>query len=98
MENIIKGTTSGGFAFSVPENRYDDMELLDALSDMDTNHSFEALKDASTLLLGKDQKKALYAHLRENEGGASVENFVKALREILAECDRAVQDKRVKNC
>lgn len=98
MEKLVQGTTSGGFAFSVAESRFDDMETLDALVEVDRTGSAAALKDASALLLGDDQKKALYAHLRQNEGGATVENFLKAFREILTACGSAVQENRAKNC
>ena len=75
--NMIDGKTSTGFAFTIPRERLDNMELLDALAEAD-NGNVLAVSNAVTLLLGAGQKKALYDHLRTNAAVSA------AVREILS--------------
>ena len=79
---MIKGKTSTGFAFTIPKERLDNMELLDALAEAD-NGNVLAVSNAVTLL-GKDQKKALYDHLRTKAGNVPVAAVSAAVREILS--------------
>ena len=53
--NMIDGKTSTGFAFTIPRERLDNMELLDALAEAD-NGNVLAVSNAVTLLLGAGQK------------------------------------------
>ena len=61
---MIEGVTSNGFHYSISDEALDDMELLDALIDMDEGNA-AAYKKAVVLLLGEDQKKELYEFLRD---------------------------------
>lgn len=65
---MITGTTSGGFAFEIAEEALDDMELLDALVELE-NGSLEAVSVIGERLLGKRQRRAFYEHLRDPETG-----------------------------
>lgn len=69
-----KGTTRTGFAYELDETAADDMRLVDALAVCmsDESDSFETISAASRaaeLLLGKQQKKALYDHIGKSHGG-----------------------------
>lgn len=80
---MIDGKTSTGFAFKIPRERLDNMELLDALAEAD-NGNVLAVSNAVTLLLGAGQKKALYDHLRTKAGNVPVAAVIAAVREILS--------------
>ena len=79
---MIDGKTSTGFAFTIPRERLDNMELLDALAEAD-NGNVLAVSNAVTLL-GAGQKKALYDHLRTKAGNVPVAAVSAAVREILS--------------
>ena len=59
----MKGTLKNGFEFDIPDNRLDNMELVDALSEIEDNNPL-AITKVANLMLGKDQKKKLYDYLR----------------------------------
>lgn len=74
-----KGTTSTGFAFELDESRLDDMRIVDAIAvTMDETAGefaqIAALSQLLTLIIGAEQKKALYEHI-----GASYEGRVPRL-------------------
>lgn len=68
------GTTTSGFVFQFDEARADDMRLVDLISttmDEDAGE-FEKLSASSKvieLLLGKEQKAALFAHIGQSHDG-----------------------------
>lgn len=64
---MLKGKTKTGFVFEIDEKRLDNMELLDAIAEME-NDNIIALSNVSQLLLGKEQRKALYDHIRDEDG------------------------------
>lgn len=69
-----KGILSNGFAYEFDETVADDMEFLDVLAAVmaDESSNQERLIAASKLgdmLLGKEQKKALYDHIKAEHGG-----------------------------
>lgn len=71
---MVKGTTSGGFAFEFDENRLDDMRFVDVLAVVTDPEAplldkFSGASQLIEMLLGKDQKKALYAHIGKKYGG-----------------------------
>lgn len=89
-----KGKTSTGFAFSFDESRADDMrfvELLGAIQDENASGLDTMIASAKALemLLGKEQKKALYAHIgAQHEGGrVPTAALAAALQEILSASD-----------
>ena len=63
----MKGKTESGFEFDVEKEIFDDMELLDALTEADRG-SMTAVSDACVKILGKEQRKRLYDHLRQENG------------------------------
>lgn len=73
---------SDGFALQVDEAALDNMELLDAMSDLTEEENPLALSRVVRLLLGNEEKKRLYAHVREN-GRVSTEKVSAAAMQIL---------------
>ena len=92
---MIEGTTSNGFRYSIAEHALDDMELLDALVDMDEGNA-KGYKNAVTALLGEDQRKRLYDFLRNKKTGrVSAKAVTTAFADILK--DASDNNKAVKN-
>lgn len=83
------GTTSNGFRFEFDEARADDMRFVDLIvTSMDeTASEFDKLAAASKLiemLLGKEQKKALFEHIGKSyDGRVPFAEVNKALSEIM---------------
>lgn len=83
------GTTSTGFAFQFDERNADDMRMVEliALGDDDTASEFQKLAASSKILemlLGKEQKAALYDHIgKSNDGRVPLADLMKAMAEIM---------------
>ena len=77
-----KGQLENGFNFEIDEEALDDMELLDAMAEAEEG---DALKMSKVMLrvLGKEQRDALYSHLRNESGRVPIEAAMNALVEIL---------------
>lgn len=90
-KKVIEGETSTGFPFSIPVERLDNMELIDALSDLVHDEDTLAVSTVLRLLLGKDQRKQLYDHVRVNGRVPSSAVFAE-LKDILS-----YQTKELKN-
>lgn len=74
-------TTKSGFCLEIEEERLNNMELLDALADLDEGNG-AALSTVLRLLLTREQKKALYDRLRTPGGTVPIEAVAETLREI----------------
>lgn len=83
-EKRFTGTTKSGFKFSVSESSLDDMELVDLLAESDEN--FLVLPKIIEKLLGKEQKKKLYEHLKTDKGNVPIESVSDELKEIFELC------------
>lgn len=80
---MIEGITKNGFKYSISDEALDDMELLDALTELDEGKT-TAYKQAISSLLGEDQRKALYEHVRNKDTGrVSAKKVFEAFAEIL---------------
>lgn len=64
---MITAKTESGFSIELEESALDNMEVLDALSDLDEGNPL-AMSRLVVKLLGKDGKKRLYDHLRTEDG------------------------------
>lgn len=64
---MITAKTESGFFIELEESTLDNMEVLDALSDLDEGNPL-AMSRLVVKLLGKDGKKRLYDHLRTEDG------------------------------
>lgn len=77
----MKGKLKNGFSFDVDENALDNMELIDAMAEAQEENPAMFSK-AVLLLLGKDQRKELYDHIRDDNGRVSVEAVTNSFVEI----------------
>lgn len=81
--NVI--ITESGFKCKVDEDALNDMRIFDAVIDLeegDTMLQLKASKTLLTMLLGEDQKEALYKHLEKLEGRPKIESVGKELSDI----------------
>ena len=85
---MMEGTTKSGFAYSIPESRLDNMELLEALMAIDKGDGTQ-LPAVLEMLLGAEQKKALYNHLRTADGMVPVSAVSAEMGEILQANNKA---------
>ena len=75
----VKGKTSSGFEFSFDDNVVD-MEMLDNLVEAEENPAY--IGKIIGLMLGKEQKKDLYDHLRDENGKVPIEKTATCLIEF----------------
>ncbi len=80
---MIKGTTSSGFAYELPENAIDSMELVDALADATDNNPL-AVSRVCRLFLGESLRRQLYGHLRTADGRVPIAAVSNELGEMFA--------------
>ena len=84
------GTTSTGFAFTFDERNADDMRMIEliALGDDPNATEFQKLAASSKILemlLGKEQKSALYEHIGGfHDGRVPVADLMTPLKEIMS--------------
>lgn len=81
---MIKGRTNGGFDYEISETRLDNMELVDALAEAQENPL--KIGTVVTLLLGSEQKKKLYDHLRLEDGTVPSGRVSEEIVEIFNSC------------
>lgn len=67
----IKGKTKSGFAYKIKASTLNDAELLDLLVELDSNYLM--IPKLLVKILGKEQKEALYNHLRTEEGNVPID-------------------------
>lgn len=79
---MLKGTTKSGFAFELEPDILDDMELMDQVVECDTNPA--ALSRVIKMVLGEEQRKALYDHLRDERGKVPVKAVGEAITDIFS--------------
>ena len=76
------GELANGFKYEIDEAIFDDMNFLDALAEADEGDPLAASR-VCKILLGKEQRKALYKQL-ENEGGrVPIEAAFECVKEIM---------------
>lgn len=76
-----RGKTESGFEFEINEQDLDDMEFLELLAKSQNDAlAFPAVLER---LLGSEQKKALYDHLRNESGRVPVEATADIVAEIM---------------
>lgn len=75
-------TTKTGFEAEVSEEALDNMELIDALAEMEDG-SIRALRRALHILVGEDSTRRLYDHLRTPDGRVPVSELCDALKELI---------------
>lgn len=80
---MVEGKTKSGFLFALDENAVNNMELVDALAETEDDNPI-AISRACLLLLGKDMRKNLYDHLRNDDGRVPVDAVSQELIEIFS--------------
>ena len=78
---MFTGKTKSGFVFCIPETRIHTMELLDALTELETNGA--ALPEVLKLLLDDDAKRKLYDHVRDADGTVPAEAVMAEIYDML---------------
>lgn len=78
----IKVELESGYCCELEENVLDNMELLDRLVEVEEGKP-AALSAALMLLLGQEQRKALYDHLRTEDGRVPIRDTARAMGEII---------------
>lgn len=79
---MIKGKTKTGFDYEINENRLDNYELLEAISDVDKNPL--VVITVVQLLLGTKQSERLKDHVRDEEGVVSAVKMNDEITDILS--------------
>ena len=79
-KKYVSGETESGFVFNIEVERLDNMELIDALAELEDDPL--QMSTVIRLLLGKEDKKRLYDHVRTDEGMVPSRLIEKELREI----------------
>lgn len=78
---MLKGKTKSGFKFQIDETIADDLELLEDIAKADKDVS--VFPSVLEKILGEKQKKALYDHLRDENGRVSTKAAVDEFTEIM---------------
>ncbi|MCH3961128.1 MAG: hypothetical protein LKE48_03215 [Solobacterium sp.] len=81
LGGVIKGETSTGFSFSYPKQNLDNMELVEAMGGAIDGDPLK-MPLVLNLLIGKEEKKALYDHVREKDGRVSIKKISNELVEM----------------
>jgi len=79
---MVKGILKSGFEFEIDVESLDDMEFVEALADAETNAL--AFPRVCKMMLGEEQKKRLYDHLRDENGRVPVQAVQEAIIEIMS--------------
>lgn len=79
---MIKGTTESGFQFELEEDVLDDYELWEDLIDVEEGRSTR-IASVANRMLGKEQKKAMLDHLREENGRVPIRRVFRELGDII---------------
>lgn len=77
---MIEGKTPSGFAFSLDDEKLDDMEILEYLAEVDDDMT--QLPKLLEIFLGEKQKKKLYDFIKKQDGRVSISTTYKILMEI----------------
>ncbi|WP_208422197.1 hypothetical protein [Latilactobacillus fragifolii] len=78
---FLEGKTKSGFKFAVSQERAENYELLEALSDLEDNTM--ALPRVIKLLLGDDGAKRLKDHVRTKDGMVPPKAMTEEIRQIM---------------
>lgn len=78
---MLKGETKSGFKFQIDEAIADDLELLEDIARADKDVS--VFPSVLEKILGAEQKKTLYDHLRDGNGRVSTKAAVEEFTEIM---------------
>lgn len=89
---LVKGKTSSGFEYSISKKMLQNVEFLElfaAVQGGDSLKSYAMIEVA----LGKEQKKALYDHVRDEDGFVMADALSGELTEIFEELGENAETK-----
>lgn len=89
---MIKGTTKSGFEFEVDPRTIQNMEFIEMLDDIEDENPQRWARVAKTML-GKEQKKRFYDHLRDEDGFVPIEATVTELVEMMTIVNESAEGK-----
>ena len=74
--------TKSGFEFDIAPEALDDMELVDAIADMDS--SPVGISKVLKIMLGNDERRRLYDHVRDDAGRVPASRVAAELEDIFS--------------
>lgn len=77
----MRGNLSNGFEYAVDMSVLDNMELIEAIADVDGGNVLK-LPKLVELILGSDQKARLYESVRDKSGRVPTAKVTEAVKEI----------------
>lgn len=89
---MITGTTEKGFKFQIDPEDINDIEFLERLG-IAFNDDITKIPGIITEILGAEQRKALYDHLRNERGKVPIADVMAEFQEILTIANESVQGK-----
>ena len=87
---MIRGKLESGFEYEIAEEVLDNMELLDAIVEAEENSL--AVSKVVKILLGENQRRRLYDHLRTEKGNVPIVAVSNAVAEIFRASGPAVKN------
>lgn len=87
---MLKGKTTSGFKFQIDETVANDMELMEELAKANTDTT--VFPSVLERILGADQKKALYDHLRTEDGRVPIDVCINEFAEIMTLAGEATKN------
>ncbi len=88
---MVEGTTKSGFKFSVDPEAVKDMEFLELVGEAEANPT--RLGKMYECMLGKEQKKALYDHVRNKNGRVLIDDIKNESDEIFEAINNSEETK-----
>ena len=88
---MVKGETKSGFKFEIDPAEVNDMEFLERLGDAgdDISKMPRIMKE----ILGEEQRKRLYDHIRNDKGKVPIDIAMDTFNEILTIANEARETK-----
>lgn len=77
----FEGETSSGFKYKIDKRRVDNYELIEAMSELETNETATASIKIIKMLLGDDEQK-LKEHVTKTYGWPSIKHMQAEITEI----------------
>lgn len=87
----VKGTTTSGFNFSLDTDDMNDMRVIEALAEVEKGNVLYVI-DLIKLMLGAEQKEALYKHVASKDGKVSPELCMVEIKEIFEKAGNEVKN------
>lgn len=82
MDKNIVEVTYEGLNLEIDKDVLDNMELVDALAEMQGDDDVLAVSKVAKMILGAENRKKLYEHLRTEKGTVPVAKVAAAVHEI----------------